>query len=226
LKFDGVADTALGDPQGFGRVEYAYHTMAVKAGLAMTRCHLLEDGGRAHFMTKRFDRDTDGAKIHVQSLSAVAHYDFNAAGEYSYEQAFSVIQRLELGYPAMAEMYRRMVFNVVARNQDDHTRNIAFLMDRKGTWRLAPAFDVVWAYNPSGTWTNRHQMTVNGKHDGLERADLLAVADTFGIRNAADIIDQVTDAVATWGHIARDSGVDPELSRTIAATHRTGFGGG
>lgn len=221
LKFDGVADSALGDPQGFGRVEYAYHKMALNAGMSMTRCDLLEENGRTHFMTERFDRDADGGKIHVQSLCALAHYDFNAAGEYSYEQALSVIQRLNLGYPALAEMYRRMVFNVVARNQDDHTRNIAFLMDRTGIWRLAPAFDVVWAYNSKGSWTNRHQMTVNGKRDHLERVDLLAVSDAFGIKGTAEIIDQVTEAVAAWRSIARECGVDSALVKKIATTHRT-----
>ena len=221
LKFDGVADSALGDPQGFGRVEYAYHKMALKAGIAMTRCDLLEEGGRAHFMTQRFDRDAGGGKLHVQSLCAIAHYDFNAAGEYSYEQALSVVHRLNLGYPAIQELFRRMVFNVVARNQDDHTRNIAFLMDSDGVWRLAPAFDIVWAYNSKGSWTNRHQMTVNGKRDNFERTDLLAVADTFGVKNAGGIVNQVTDAVAAWAKIAKDCGVDQKLLKTIGATHRT-----
>ena len=221
LKFDGVADSALGDPQGLGRVEYAYHKMALKAGLSMTQCYLMEEHGRAHFMTRRFDRTTHGEKIHVQSLCALAHYDFNAAGEYSYEQVLSVIQRLNLGYPALTEMYRRMVFNVVARNQDDHTRNIAFLMDRNGNWRLAPAFDVVWAYNSKGSWTNQHQMSVNGKRDDFERADLLAVSNTFGIKGTAGIIDQVTEAVVEWKRIAKECGVGSELLKIIAATHRT-----
>jgi len=221
LKFDGVADDALGNPQGLGRVEYAYHKMALRAGIHMTHCALLEENGRAHFMTERFDRDADGGKIHVQSLCALAHYDFNAAGEYSYEQALSVIQRLNLGYPALTEMYRRMVFNIVARNQDDHTRNIAFLMDRRGRWRLAPAFDVVWAYNSKGSWTNRHQMTANGKRDRFERADLLAISGAFGIKSAAEIIEQVTEAVAAWRSIATDSGVSSTLLRKIATTHRT-----
>jgi len=220
MKFDGVADKALGDPQGFGRVEFAYHKMALKAGIAMTQCRLLEEGGRAHFMTKRFDRNAEGDKIHVQSLCAMAHYDFNMAGAYGYEQALSTIQRLGLGYPALEEMYRRMVFNVVARNQDDHTRNIAFLQESDGAWRLSPAFDVVWAYNPSGTWTNRHQMTVNGKSDEFERADLLAVADTFGVKNAAEIVDQVTEAVGSWESTARDCDVDGDLLKTISVTHR------
>jgi serine/threonine-protein kinase HipA len=225
LKFDGVADNALGDPQGFGRVEYAYHKMALKAGISMTRGDLLEENRRAHFMTERFDRDAAGGKIHVQSLCALAHYDFNAAGEYSYEQALSIIQRLNLGYPALAEMYRRMVFNVVARNQDDHTRNIAFLMEANGAWRLAPAFDVVWAYNSKGAWTNRHQMTVNGKRDNFVRADLLAVSDTFGVRGATEIIEQVTEAVAAWRSMAMECGVDSTLMKKIAATHRTTLAG-
>ena len=225
LKFDGVADKALGDPEGFGRVEYTYYEMAVKAGIPMTSCRLLEEGGRAHFMTKRFDRDAEGRKIHVQSLCAMAHYDFNAAGEYSYEQALSIIQRLNLGYPALTELYRRMVFNVVARNQDDHSRNIAFLMDRDGRWRLAPAFDVVWAYNPAdGKWTNRHQMTVNGKRDGFKRADLLTVAETYGIKGAAEIIERVTESVAAWPSVAKDCGVDSTMIKDIAKTHRLNLG--
>jgi serine/threonine-protein kinase HipA len=225
LKFDGVADDALGDPQGIGRVEYAYHRMATAAGIAMSPCRLLEEGGRAHFMTRRFDRDGDGGKFHVQSLCALAHYDFNAAGEYGYEQALSVIQRLGLGHPALREMYRRMVFNVLARNQDDHTRNIAFLMDRHGSWSLAPAFDVVWAYNPRGAWTNRHQMTVNGKRDGFTRADLPAVAVQFGIKKADDILDEVAGAVARWPAFAMECGVTDSLIKEIGKTHRLKLAG-
>jgi len=220
LKFDGVADKALGDPGGFGRVEYAYHKMAVAAGITMSPCRLLEENGRAHFMTRRFDRNAEGDKVHMQSLCALAHYDFNAAGEYGYEQALGVIQRMNLGHPALREMFRRMVFNVVARNQDDHTRNIAFLMDRQGNWSLAPAFDVVWAYNSKGDWTNRHQMTVNGKRDGFDRTDLLAVAATFGIKGAAGILDQVLESVADWSRIAVECGADAVLIKKIAATHR------
>ena len=225
LKFDGVADSAMGDPQGFGRVEYAYHRMAVAAGISMSPCHLLEEDGRAHFLTRRFDRDGKGGKIHMQSLCALAHYDFNAAGEYSYEQALSVIQRLNLGYPALREMYRRMLFNLLARNQDDHTRNIAFLMERRGTWSLAPAFDVVWAYNSQGAWTNQHQMTVNGKRDGFERADVLAVAEQFGIRGAVDMLDEVADAGARWPIFAKECSVEASLLRKIGETHRTQVAG-
>lgn len=220
LKFDGVNDVMLGDPKGFGRIEYAYHKMAVAAGIEMTECRLLEESGRAHFMTQRFDRDAQGGKIHMQSLCALGHYDFNAAGEYGYEQALSVVQRLNLGQAVMREMYRRMVFNVAARNQDDHTRNIAFLMDQDGQWRLAPAFDVIWSYNPTGTWTNRHQMSINGKRDGFTRADLLTVAETFGIKDGAGLIEQVTTAVAEWPRFAKEAGVPKEQQKVVGETHR------
>lgn len=220
LKFDGVNDTALGDPQGFGRAEYAYARMAVAAGIEMMPCRLLEAGGRAHFMTKRFDRDAQGGKVHVQSLCGLAHYDYNAAGEYAYEQALAVVQRLNLGYPALQELFRRMIFNVLARNQDDHTRNIAFLMDRDGQWRLAPAFDVVCSYNPSGTWTNRHQMSVQGKRDDFVAADLLRVADQFGIKHAHEILQRIGAAVAQWPTLARAAAVPQVLADTIAKTHR------
>lgn len=224
LKFDGVADRILGDPRGFGRVEYAYYKMALEAGVVMSPCRLLEEGGRAHFMTRRFDRDSHNGKIHMQSFCALAHYDFNATGEYGYEQALSTIQRLHLGYPALQEMYCRMVFNIIARNQDDHTRNIAFLMNRQGEWRLAPAFDIVWAYNSRGKWTNRHQMTVNGKRDGYSSDDLIAPARQFGIKNASGIIEKVADAVARWPVFARECGVRPGLAKTIGRTHRLNLG--
>lgn len=220
IKFDGVNDVSLGDPQGFGRIEYAYHKMAIQAGITMSECRLLEEGERAHFMTRRFDRAADGQKIHMQSLCAIGHYDFNAAGEYGYEQAFDVIQRLNLGHEALKEMFRRMVFNIVARNQDDHTRNIAFLMNDEGQWSLSPAFDVIWSYNPSGKWTNRHQMTVQGKRDEFTRDDLIAVSEQYGIKGAKEILDEVTAAVSKWLQFANEAGVMPNLRRTIAKTHR------
>jgi len=219
LKFDGVKDTALGDPQGYGRVEYVYSKMAAGAGIEMTPCRLLKEGPRAHFMTKRFDRDAFG-KIHVQSLCAMAHYDFNAVGQYSYEQAFQVIQQLNLGHQAIEEFFRRMVFNVLARNQDDHTRNIAFLMDRQGQWKLSPAFDVVWAYNPSGEWTSRHQMSINGKRDDFTKKDLLAVAGQFGIRNASAIMERAAEAVAEWPRLADEEEVLRELRAAVQSSHR------
>lgn len=220
LKFDGVTDDVLGDPEGYGRVEFAYHQMAVAAGIRMNACQLLEENGRAHFMTRRFDRGAKGEKLHMQSLCALAHYDFNATGEYGYEQALSVVQQLNLGHPALEELYRRMLFNVLARNQDDHTRNIAFLMDQQGDWTLSPAFDVVWAYNPKGKWTDRHQMTINGKRTDFIRTDLLSVADTFGIKDAKEILEEVAEAVSRWAEFARTCGVDKALTKQIGQSHR------
>jgi serine/threonine-protein kinase HipA len=220
LKFDGVNDKALGLSQGYGRIEYAYHKMARDAGITMSECHLFEEHTRAHFMTRRFDRKPNGDKIHVQSLCGIAHYDFNMAGAYAYEQAFAVIQKLNLGYDTLEEMYRRMVFNIVARNQDDHTKNIDFLMDNDGTWRLSPAFDVIWAYSASGPWTHQHQMTVNGKRDNFTRADLLDPARQFGIKNAKAVIEQVCDAVSKWPMVAKEVGATEATITRIAETHR------
>jgi serine/threonine-protein kinase HipA len=194
--------------------------MARDAGITMSECHLFEEHDRAHFMTRRFDRKPNGDKIHVQSLCGIAHYDFNMAGAYAYEQAFAVIQKLNLGYDTLEEMYRRMVFNIVARNQDDHTKNIDFLMDNDGTWRLSPAFDVIWAYSASGPWTHQHQMTVNGKRDNFTRADLLDPARQFGIKNAKAVIEQVCDAVSKWPMVAKEVGATEATITRIAETHR------
>jgi serine/threonine-protein kinase HipA len=224
LKFDGVRDRALGSPAGYGRVEYAYHLMAAASGITMTECRLFEENGRAHFMTRRFDRGDAGEKIHMQSLCALAHFDFHAAGAYGYEQAMDAAQRLGLGYPAVEELYRRMVFNIIARNQDDHTKNIAFLLDRGGAWRLAPAFDVIWAYHQSGPWTGSHQMTVNGKRDGFSREDLLAPAKLFGIKHPAALVERVAASVRDWPRFALAAGVAPEFRDRIGATHRLKLG--
>lgn len=215
LKFDGVHDTALGDPQGYGRVEYAYHLMATAAGIAMHPCRLLEEGGRAHFMTRRFDRDQDGCKLHMLSLCGLAHLDFNRPGAYGYEQVFAVMRKLNLGQPALQQQYRRTVFNVLAYNRDDHTRNLAFLMDRAGRWRLAPAFDVLWAHNPAGRWTDRHQLSIGGKREGITRADLVDLAARMGLDDAAAIIDEVTAAVKRWPEFADTAEVPRELARHI-----------
>ena len=174
LKFDGVSgnrDKELADPKGFGLVEYAYYKMATEAGIAITECRILEENGRNHFMTKRFDRTDKGGKLHMQSLGAIAHYDFNLAGAYSYEQAFQVMRRLKLPIQSINQQFRRMVFNIMARNQDDHVKNIAFIMDRAGRWRLSPAFDVVYAFNPDGPWTGQHQMHMNGKRSNFRLED-------------------------------------------------------
>ena len=225
LKFDGVRgnrDKELEDPQGYGVIEYAYSTMARAAGLAISDCRLLEEGGRRHFMTRRFDRGPKGEKLHMQSLAALAHLDFNAAGAHGYEQAFGVIRRLGLPMAALEQQFRRMLFNVVARNQDDHVKNIAFLMDQAGRWTLAPAFDVTYSYNPRGQWTARHQMTVNGKREDFGIEDLRAVAEVAGLKRGATeaMLAEVCAAVRRWPEIATEAGVDAAWRAQIASQLR------
>lgn len=225
LKFDGVTgnrDKELEDPQGYGVIEYAYALMARAAGLRMTECRLLDEHGRRHFMTKRFDRFDDGRKLHMLSLGAMAHLDYNQAGAHGYEQAFQVMRVLGLPMSAFEEQYRRMVFNIVGRNQDDHVKNIAFLMDKSGEWSLAPAFDVTYSYNPSGAWTSSHQMTVNGKRDGFTRADLRAVARVAGLRQgrADAVLDEVVDVVGRWREFAVAAGLTDDVAESIGRAHR------
>lgn len=215
MKFDGVSnnkDKELDDPKGYGAIEYAYYRMAVDAGITMSPCRLFEENGRRHFMTKRFDRLDGGDKLHMQSLCGMAHYDFNQAGAYSYEQALQVIRRLKLPMAAIEEQFRRMVFNIIARNQDDHVKNIAFLMDRLGNWSLAPAFDMTYSYQPGGKWTSSHQMTMNGKRSGFTLEDFKACATTASMKRgrAETIINEVRAVVARWPDYADESRVTPE----------------
>ena len=226
LKFDGVAgnrDRELEDPQGYGLVEYAYHLMARAAGISMAECRILQEGGRNHFMTRRFDRTATGDKIHMQSLGAMAHLDFNQAGAHSYEQALGVIEQLDLGKEAVEQQFRRMAFNVVARNQDDHVKNIAFLMDRSGHWSLAPAFDVTYSYNSAGRWTNAHQMSVNGKRDGFDVGDFVVCGRNAALRRgrATEILRQVQDTVSRWPEFAAQAGVPEATTGRIGSTQRT-----
>ena len=225
LKFDGVSgnkDKELEDPQGYGAIEFAYSKMARAAGIAMSECRLLEESGRRHFMTRRFDREDDGGKRHMLSLGALAHYDFNQAGAYSYEQAFQVIRRLGLSMETVEQQFRRMVFNIVARNQDDHVKNIAFLMDRDGSWQLAPAFDVSYAYQPSGRWTNQHQMSLNGKRDDFTIEDFRKCADAASMKRgrAETIVTDVLEAVADWPLFASEAKVDEAQAARIQGAHR------
>lgn len=229
LKFDGVAGNrdkdVLADPQGYGAIEYAYSLMARDAGIVMSDCRLLEENGRRHFMTRRFDRGSDGAKRHMQSFGALAHFDFNQPGAHSYEQAFLASRRLGLSTPVLEQLFRRMIFNVVARNQDDHVKNIAFLMDRSGGWELAPAFDVTYAYRPSSAWTDKHQMTLNGKRDAFTLADFRAAAETASLPRtaAARIVREVAEVVSGWEVYAGRAEVDGEHIRRIAASSRLSF---
>lgn len=230
LKFDGVSgnkDKELEDPKGYGAIEYAYHRMAEAAGISMSECRLLEESGRRHFMTRRFDRLDDGAKLHMQSLGALAHLDFNQAGAHGYEQALMVVRRLGLPMQAMEEQFRRMLFNVVARNQDDHVKNIAFLMNKQGQWSLAPAFDVTYSYNPSGDWTARHQMTINGKSDGFSLEDFKACANVATLKRgrALAILQDVVDAVRRWPDFAAEAKLSETWTAQIGRAHRLTFPG-
>jgi serine/threonine-protein kinase HipA len=228
LKFDGVSankDKELEDPKGYTVIEYAYALMAIDARIEVSESRLLEEGGRRHFMTRRFDRLSDGGKLHMQSLAALAHFDFNSAGAYSYEQAFDVIKRLGLSMRVREQQFRRMIFNVVARNQDDHVKNIAFLMDKAGAWSLSPAFDVTYAYNPTGLWTNRHQMTLNGKTDDFTREDFEAVAQVAGLKRGAPeaSLTEVMDTVKEWPRYADTAGVLGSQRDKITRTLRLKF---
>ena len=218
IKLDGVTNKELGDPTHFGEIEYVHYLLAKAAGINMTECRLYREHDRAHFMTRRFDR-VNGHKLHMQTLCGLAHYDFNMLHVYSYEQAFGIMRRMRLTYPEAEELYRRMVFNVVARNQDDHTKNISFLMNRRGEWRLSPAYDMSWAYNPQGGWTATHQMSINNKWDNITRDDLLSVAHEMNVKRAKLIIEQVVDAVSRWPQFAKENSDIPQT--TIDAIERT-----
>jgi serine/threonine-protein kinase HipA len=225
LKFDGVSgnkDKELDDPKGYGAIEYAYHLMARAAGITMTECRLLEENGRRHFMTQRFDRLEGGEKLHMQSLGAMAHFDFNEAGAHSYEQAFLAMRRLGLPMESVEEQFRRMVFSVIARNQDDHVKNIAFLMDKTGRWSLAPAFDVTYSYNPSGSWTATHQMTINGRRDEFTMADFRECAKNALLKRgrAEAIVEEVRAAAVRWREFAGQAKVDGVHQESIQKTLR------
>jgi serine/threonine-protein kinase HipA len=225
IKFDGVAnnkDRELADPQGFGAIEYAYSQMALDAGISMTPCRLFEEGGRRHFMTQRFDRSPDGDKLHMQSLAALAHLDFNDPRANSYEQAFVAMRALALPQSQITQQFRRMIFNIVGRNQDDHVKNIAFLMDRSGKWNLSPAFDIGYSYNPDGDWTSQHQMSVNFKRDGFTLDDLIAAGRSADVsaREVKTILAEVTESVSRWSEFAKDADVKPTFVENIAKTVR------
>jgi len=225
MKFDGVSvnkDKELEDPKGYGAIEHAYHRMALDAGITMSKCRLFEENGCRHFMTKRFDRLDGGGKLHMQSLCGLAHYDFNQAGAYGYEQALQVIRRLGLPMSAVEEQFRRMVFNIIARNQDDHVKNIAFLMDKSGKWSLSPAFDMTYSFQPTGKWTSVHQMTLGGKRDGFALEDFKVCANSASMKRgrAETIINEVRDVVARWRDYADESRVQSMQRDQIQKTLR------
>lgn len=225
LKFDGVTgnkDKELEDPQGYGVIEYAYYKMARDCGIDISECRLFEENGRRHFMTRRFDRLAGGEKLHMLSLCALAHYDFNMAGAYAYEQALLVIRQMGLPMSAIEEQFRRMVFNIIARNQDDHVKNIAFLMDKSGNWSLSPAFDVIYSFNPAGAWTASHQMTLNGKRDDFTMDDFKACAKAASMKRgrAGTIINEVRETVSRWKDYAEEAGVPVAVRDQIQRTLR------
>jgi serine/threonine-protein kinase HipA len=226
LKFDGVKERGdrevFAETLGYGAIEFAYSRIAREAGVEMSECRLLEEGGRRHFMTRRFDRPGPRSKLHMQSLAALRHYDFNLPGAYSYEQALLAIRALGLPMSAVEQQFRRMAFNIVARNQDDHVKNIAFLMDRGGNWSLSPAFDVTYAYNPRGEFTAQHQMTLNGRRDGFKLDDFRACGEVAAMKRgrAEQILSEVTMAVASWPEVAAEAGVPEQDALAIAQTHR------
>ncbi len=219
LKFDGLeAGKVTDNPLGIGRIEYAYYKMAIDCGIEMTECRLFEEGEHAHFMTKRFDRSDSGEKLHTQTLCAIAHFDRD--DRHSYEQAFQVMRRMNLPYPDMEQFYRRMVFNIIARNHDDHTKNHSFILKPNEEWRLAPAYDLCYSYSSTGRWTNQHQMSANNKRDGFTFTDLLSVGQNMGIKKTELILAEITEIISNWNKYATDAGVNKLHKEQIAKNLR------
>lgn len=215
IKLDGVsATTGFRETENYGRLEYSFYKLVKACGIEMSECSLIEENGRAHFLTKRFDRE-NGKKIHMQTLCGLAHFDYHLHRAYSYEQAFNVMRALKLPYSQAQEMFRRMVFNVIVRNQDDHTKNISFLMGEEGVWRLSPAYDMGYSYNPNGGWTATHQMSINGKFDDITRKDLLECGAKNNIKNASLIIDEVCEIASQWPTIAKECDVPQSMIEEI-----------
>jgi serine/threonine-protein kinase HipA len=221
IKLDGVTNDMLGDPKGYGRIEYAYYKMAIDCGINISESRLLQEGDRAHFMTKRFDRIENNQKLHMQTLCGLCHFDYNSPGAYAYEQAFQTMRLLRLPYTDAEQFYTRMVFNVISRNMDDHTKNIAFLMNRDGAWRLAPAYDLSYAFNPANKWLARHQMTINTRREGITRDDLLNVGKQMNIKKDKEIIERVRSVVENWSNYAADAGIPQKQITAIASAHLT-----
>lgn len=218
IKFDGVNDSQFGVTYGYGRVEMAYYKMATDAGIDMMESRLIEEEGRAHFMTKRFDRKRGNQKLHVQTLCAIQHYDFNQISSYSYEQLFQTMRLLKLSYSEAEQMYRRMVFNVLARNCDDHTKNFAFMMEQGDRWKLAPAYDICHAYRPDSEWVSQHNLSINGKRKDFTMEDLLSIAKQNSIRNPDSILKEVQDTVNRWPEYAGMYNVEERLANAIDLT--------
>lgn len=218
IKLDGVSDVQLGSSHGYGRVEMAYYNMARDCGIEMMPSRLLEENGRAHFMTKRFDRDVNNEKHHVQTFCAMKHFDYNQVNSFSYEQLFQCMRELKLSYADAEQMYRRMVFNVIARNCDDHTKNFSFLLKQGGKWELAPAYDICYAYRPDSEWVSQHALSINGKRKHITKADLLHLGVSIRSKKASEIIDDINDTINHWKKYADAVNVKPNLRDKIAKT--------
>jgi serine/threonine-protein kinase HipA len=218
IKFDGVDDEQFGASNGYGRLEMAYHKMAIDCGIEMMESRLFEENGRAHFMTRRFDRPTENTKLHVQTFCAMQHYDFNEVGLYSYEQLFETMRKLNLPYPQHEQLYRRMLLNVMGRNCDDHTKNFAFVMNENGEWKLSPAYDVCHAYRPASPWVSKQSLSINGKRENITKDDLLTVAKLLSIKKAAKMVTQVSEVVNRWNDYADEQKVPTNLRDAINAT--------
>ena len=219
LKLDTVSDVQFGKSSGFGRIEMAYYLMAKACQIDMMESRLLEENGRAHFMTKRFDREGGDQKYHIQTLCAMQHYDFNQITSFSYEQLFQTMRLLRLPYPQAEQIYRRMVFNVIARNCDDHTKNFAFRLKKEQEWELTPAYDVCFAYRPDSNWVSQQNLSINGKRDNITRDDLMAVAKSMNVKKANTIINEISETVKNWNTFAEQVNVDEKLKREIGKAH-------
>ncbi|WP_339738450.1 type II toxin-antitoxin system HipA family toxin [uncultured Sunxiuqinia sp.] len=218
IKLDGVSDIQLGTTKGYGRVEMAYYKMAIACGVDMMPSKLLEENGRAHFMTKRFDREGSNTRHHIQTFYAMKHFDFNMVNSFSYEQLFQTMRELKLPYPAAEQMFRRMVFNVCARNCDDHTKNFAFRLKKDGAWELAPAYDVCHAYKPNHQWVSQHALSINGKRDKITKEDLLTIGESIKNKKAKTTIEEISETVSRWKEFANEVGVFAQLRDEIDKT--------
>ncbi len=215
IKLDGVGGVQFGESHGWGRVEYAYYLMARECQIEMTECKLLEENDRAHFITKRFDRESNNTKHHIQTLCGIRHFDFNKLFAYSYEQVFQTMRMLHLSYPEVEEMFRRMVFNVLASNCDDHTKNFSFRLKKTGSWELAPAYDLCYSYDPGNVWVNQQTLSINGKHKGINKEDLMILARANNIKKGEQIIQEINTIVKSWKDFARQAKVRKDLLDTI-----------
>lgn len=218
IKLDGVSDVQVGASKGYGRVEMAYYLMAKACGIEMMESKLLEENGRAHFMTKRFDREGSSTKHHIQTWCAMSHFDFNEVTSFSYEQLFQTMRELKLPYPQATQLFRRMVFNVIARNCDDHTKNFAFRLKKDSDWELAPAYDICHAYRPDSVWVSQHALSINGKRKGILKQDLMIVAKSMNIKKPETIIDEINKTVNNWEDFANEAKVSQEKTKAIGQT--------